>query len=84
MVQIFAFQDKKGENFFNVFTAKNPAVATRVVKELAQSPGSSIERNPEDYALFLLGNLDEETGKIIPMKEIVHIAEAEDYKIEKK
>jgi len=83
-MQIFAFKDKRGENFFNLFTAKNPAVATRITKEFTQSPGMPFYSNPEDYAVFMLGNMNEETGKLIPIAEPVHIAECEDYKVEKK
>lgn len=64
--EIFTIYDKVSKSFGPLFTAANPAVAVRQLRDVISDPNSSIARYPDDYCLYSIGyfnnTLDEEAG----------------------
>lgn len=78
-MKILCLYDKKAEKFATPFTAINNAVATRDFSRACAEPNSAMAQFPDDIELCYLGDFDEITGRIIPLKEIATIATAKEY-----
>lgn len=65
---IVAVYDKKAESFNPIYTSKNEAVAVRDFSQGCIDKESNLSKYPEDYALYKLGTVEEDTGIITPTK----------------
>lgn len=65
-MQLYSMRDAKSDRFAGPFVAHNYMDAQRMVALTAQAKGSSLAVFPQDYTLFLLGDLDEKTGIFKP------------------
>lgn len=63
---LFSVYDQTAGLFNPPFTAPNGAVAQRMVEASATEPGSLFSSHPEDFQIFEIGELDNETGLLIP------------------
>lgn len=61
---ICSVYDKKAMTFFPPFTCENKVVAIRSLEGTVNSSGNVINRYPDDFALYTLGDFDEKTGNI--------------------
>lgn len=77
---LVAIYDKKAKDFGPVYTAKNPAVATRDFTT-ACSENPNYKTYPEDYCICAIAEYESETAKITPFKEPKILAEAENFVI---
>lgn len=66
---LFGMYDKVTALYVYIFTAYNEDDGLRVFHGSAQNPGSALHHNPNDYSLYTLGYLDEETGDITPQQK---------------
>lgn len=70
---IFAVYDKKAMVFFPPFTVENVVSAVRGLEDTVNSPGNVINRYPDDFALYKLGEFDNVSGNfnLLEIKECV-------------
>lgn len=63
MSNLYAIKDHK-IGFGTIFTAPNNAAAIRMFGETVRDPQTFIHKYPEDYALFAIGKMDDNTGEV--------------------
>lgn len=61
---ITGVKDKLTEKFITFPTYQSKAVALRDFKNVFKNPQSILATNPEDFDVYVLGNIDESTGVI--------------------
>lgn len=61
---IYAVYDKKGCFYMPPFTVENKIIAIRGLEQEVNTSGSVLNRYPEDFALYFLGEFDNKKGKI--------------------
>lgn len=76
--KLYAIYDEAKQAFINIMEKDNDKVAIRDFKVMANNPQSLICMAPEEFKLYELGAMDEETGELLSNKRLV--ANAEDYK----
>lgn len=76
-MKIFAIRDIKAESFGRPFFSVNPPMAMRELQTVVNEPGNSMATYAEDFQLFLIGEFDEITGKIVS-DEPHHICSIQD------
>lgn len=64
-LSLFSVYDSAAKVWFPPFVAQTVEVALRNFRMTVNSPESNFNRFPEDYALFLVGEFDQETGMIV-------------------
>lgn len=64
--KIYSIYDKKALDHQGVTLAPNDAVAVRWLREGIRGSGTQMEKFPEDFSLHCLGELDTESGVIVP------------------
>lgn len=63
---IFGIKDEAAKAFVTYFHAPTAAVAIRNFETNANDPNSNIGRYPEDYALYQICRIEDETGEAEP------------------
>lgn len=66
---IYGIYDRKTARYTGTYTDFADEGRKRTFQTLANDPSTYIGLYPEDYELWVLGNLDDQTGIIIPGKE---------------
>ena len=77
--QIFSIYDTKAKVYGTPFFQSNIGVALRSFSDLANDPQSSINKHPEDYFLFHLGNYDDEKANFDMLDTLTSIGSAMEY-----
>lgn len=72
---LYAIKDAK-TGYMPVNVDFNDASAMRNFEHAVQNPDSLLRSHPNDYALFRVGNWDNDTGEIVPEFPPVQIADA--------
>lgn len=62
IIQIFAIYDSKAGQFFSPNFYVNKATALRAFVDLVNDSTKPFQKHPEDYALFHIGEYDDEKG----------------------
>lgn len=65
-MNIYAIYDEKAQAYNNPFVMNHDGQAARAFEDEAAQPDSMINKHPEDYRLYRIGEYHQETGKIIP------------------
>lgn len=73
MLQLFSIRDTKAEAFNRPFTSQNPAMAMREIQTAVNQSDNPMKTYAEDFALYLVGEFDEQTGNLTGMMEPHHI-----------
>lgn len=66
-LNIYALFDSKALAFQRPFFVQTDGVAKRAIFESAQDRNSELHKYPTDYALFYIGEYDDQTGELIGM-----------------
>lgn len=79
----FSIYDRKPKRYSLPFFQVTIEAASREFKNLVNDPQSSLNKNPEDYTLFQIGEFDETEGTltsstiaIVDASEVITINEA--------
>lgn len=64
-LKIFSIFDSKAKAFLPPFFLPEPEVAIRTFTNAANDKKHAFGANPADYTLFLLGEFDDDTAKIV-------------------
>lgn len=75
--QLYAIFDRARMAYLGIMEKPNMRCALRDFEQLATSDQSLIKRTPEDFAMYKIGEFDEESGELINDKQ--KIAEATEY-----
>lgn len=78
--KIVAVLDAAASTFGTPFFVVSTGQAVRSFKDEINRPAEDnpLNRHPEDFTLYCLGEYDDETGEIVPALE--HVARATDFK----
>lgn len=71
LFNLYAVQDRKAAAFGLPFVMQNEALAVRAFLAARTDPASEISKYPEDFALYFLGQYNQETGHIVPVNPVV-------------
>lgn len=66
--QIFTVYDTKVLAYLPPFYMQTKPAAIRAITDTMQDPSHQFSKHPEDYVLFHLGDFDDNTAAIIPLK----------------
>lgn len=75
-LKAFALRDSKGEIFHTPWFQKTHGEAERSLKELIKDEKSMVNKYPEDYDLYHLGEYDDQTGKFQALDTPQHVIKA--------
>jgi len=81
MQELYVLHDITAECYTTPFHASNDAVATRILSNMVNTPGSSISDNPEDFRLYHIASFDEFTGKLHVFPSAEFIIRASDLRL---
>lgn len=73
---IFAVYDKKSLAYANPFYYHQKGQALRGFDDAVNDPQSPLQKHPEDFQLFQIGEWNDTTGVITPLPNPVHIEDA--------
>jgi len=68
-MKVFSIRDSKADAHVEWLFSKTTETATRAFRRACNEPGSQYNRFPEDFCLFELGQADEVSGTITPLKQ---------------
>ena len=75
--KLYAIFDRQRMAYLAIMEKPNHAVALRDFDSIAKDKSGLVNRYPEDFAMYYLGTMDEETGELTSEKQ--KIGEAKDY-----
>ena len=75
-IQVFSIYDTKAGAYAPPFFMARPELALRTFRDLAADPQSQVNKHPEDYVLYLLGEFDDITGALKSAGQPVQLATA--------
>lgn len=64
---IFSIYDNKAETFNTPMYVPAKGVAIRAFSDQANDPQSMLNKHPQDYELFCIGDFDADIGLLTPM-----------------
>lgn len=70
--EVYAVYNSKAKFFNQPFTSKTDGEAERSFEQAVNDPQTFINRYPEDYDLYYLGQFDDNTGKYQTLKTPEH------------
>lgn len=77
LLNLYVVIDEKAKTIVGpIVHDHSPVPVTRQIEEAVNKPGTLIANSPEDFAIYDLGQVDEKTGRIYPLKEPELIARA--------
>lgn len=77
LLKIFSIRDVKGNYFGAPFYKQMIGEGERDFKTMVNDPSThNLHKYPEDFSLYLLGELDNETGKISALDTPQHLMAA--------
>jgi poly-D-alanine transfer protein DltD len=77
--QIFSVYDSKAEAYNTPMFVPTKGQAIRAFSDQVNEPGSELNKHPEDYTLFCLGEFDSDTGLITPLNSPHSIGGAHEF-----
>lgn len=66
MLQLYSVFDKKTVSYSPPHHVKHVEEAIRAIKIELENPKSMLSRHASDYALYLIGHFDQDTGCVTP------------------
>lgn len=74
--KIYSIRDQKAEYFTQPFYSKTHGEAERQFTTWCNDPQTAMHKFPEDFDLYHIGTLDDQTGKIDSLDTPHHIVKA--------
>lgn len=76
---IFASYDMKAKMWSKPMTAGSTGLMTRSWQDIANDKNHPVGQHPEDYCLYQIGEYNDNTGELIPLKAHVSLGQASGY-----
>lgn len=80
MLKMFTVYDSKAEAYLPPFYSKSKGEALRSFTDAVNDPQSQLNKHPEDYTLFEVGDFDENLGGFIILEAKTALGTAIDFK----
>lgn len=64
MMKLYTVRDSKVGAYLAPFQAENNLTAVRYIQNVAMNPEAMLSKFPSDFELFLVGEFDDQTGRI--------------------
>lgn len=77
--KFFSVHDVVARSFIPPFTLPNEDMALRTFVDCANDQSHAFGKHPTDYALYMIGEFDDETGEIKPLSPIVNLGLAANF-----
>lgn len=77
ILSAYSIYDRKALQYFSPFYASTDAAATRSFADLANDLNTNIGRHPSDFVLFNVGVFDDNTGELLAVTPLKHVADAQ-------
>lgn len=81
-LKILSCFDSKAGVYSTPFYVASLGIGLRAFSDAANTKDSPVNKHPEDYTLFLLGDFDDETGHTTPLAEPKLLQNATNFKKE--
>lgn len=75
-LRVYSIRDQKSEVFNTPFYKKSHGEAERDFKTLVNDEKSTVNKYPEDFDLYYLGDYNDNDGKFMPLDTPQHIVKA--------
>lgn len=76
---VYSIFDEKAAVFGVPFFMKNKGIALRAFGDLIKDGNTSINKHPDDFKLYYLGEFDDNSGSLVSCKQPEFIAHAVDF-----
>lgn len=76
VLKMYSMRDMKGEIFHPPFFKKTHGEAERDFKTLVNDDKSMVNKYPEDYDLYYVGEYDDQRGIVVPLDTPQHVTKA--------
>lgn len=76
LLKVYTIRDSKAEVYNTPFFQKTHGEAERSFNQLLRDEKSMVNKYPEDYDLYFIGNWDDQEGTFTPCDTPQHIAKA--------
>lgn len=76
LLKIYSIRDSKSEVFNVPFIKSTHGEAERDFRSLVNDQQSTVNKYPEDFDLYYMGEYDNNTGKLTPIDSPQHILKA--------
>lgn len=77
--KLIAIYDSKSETYMRPATAKTKGEALRSFITEANNSKSKLNMYPEDFSLWIIGEFDDSSGQIIPLKHHENLGKAQEF-----
>lgn len=64
---VYSLLDRKMKEFGQLVVARNEESVKRGIVDGLRGSGSLVERHPDDFDLYVVGEFDQETGVLVPV-----------------
>ncbi|AZL82825.1 nonstructural protein [Apis mellifera associated microvirus 13] len=78
-MKIFAIRDSAVESYGRPYFTRSQGEAVRIFMDEAKNTESMINKHPDHFDLYYLGEYDDNTGSITPAANIERVARATDF-----
>lgn len=79
ITKVFSVFDSKAQAYGVPFFAVNEGLAVRSFTDLVNDSRSTVNRYPDDFILYHVGQFDDSDGKLVALKEPVSLGHASGY-----
>lgn len=76
ILKVFSIRDAKSEVYNTPFFQKTHGEAERSFRTAANDDKTQINKYPEDFDLYYLGEYDDNTGQVTPLDTPQHVLKA--------
>lgn len=74
--KIYSIRDTKGQCFGPIWIKRSHGEAERDFQRVAKDPQSLVAMYPEDFDLYYMGQYDDKSGLLFPLKTPEHLVKA--------
>ena len=78
-LKAYSMYDYGSETFAGPFFVPSDRVALRMLDQIVKDPRSDVSKYPKDYALYHIGSLDTNTGRLEALDVVVMVAKASQF-----
>lgn len=75
-LKAYTIYDRKSGIYHSPFFAVSDGSAVRSFSDLANDPGTTVGRHPNDYVLYRAGGFDDQSGLLLSIPIVEHVTDA--------
>lgn len=76
ILRLYGILDEKAQAFVKMQFFQTDGIATRQFSDAVRDPKTFLNQHPEDYSIYVLGEIDDETGLVSPIVPPILITRA--------